>query len=107
METKYTKGEWKLNNDFAKNLKDDVLWFGIKSKNGKTIAEVKGKHYGIKNSEAEANAKLIAAVPKMHKCLWGIVTNSDLDVDSEGRVVIRISKNQWNEIVETNQKATE
>lgn len=62
METKHTKGEWKIGNSFAELCTD------INSDNGKRICEV--KHYkSIVNDstykEGLANAKLIAQSPEL------------------------------------------
>ncbi len=71
MKTKHTPGPWKITDPFDNNTKRaSVYWKCIKDQSGITLAEVKGRHYGTKNTIAEANAKLIAAAPEMLNNLY-------------------------------------
>ena len=64
METKHTKGEWKKDIHPFYYYKDDVR-FAIYNETNGTIAACFGKT----GEEAEANAKLIAAAPKLLEAL--------------------------------------
>jgi len=80
--TKHTKGEWKITTLMAKDKRLKCFWYSIQNVTGATIADVKGRHCGIKNTEAEANAKLIASAPEMLEILQavlltGVVYNRD------------------------------
>jgi len=65
MKTQHTKGEWSLDFSMAEKKSNEIYWIYINSDKGKHIAEVKGKHCEIENSECDANAKLIAAAPEL------------------------------------------
>jgi hypothetical protein len=71
METKHTKGEWKLNYSFSKAVEneDNCQWVSIYSESNNLMAEIKGQHYGIPEYEMHANAKLMAAAPDLLKAL--------------------------------------
>ena len=70
METKHTKGEWKLDYSYAvPEVTEDCQWVEIHSESNNLMAEIKGQHRGITNSEMHANAKLIAAAPDLLKAL--------------------------------------
>jgi hypothetical protein len=69
METKHTSGPWIINDHMAKDKRVNCFWYKIQDDSGNTIAEVKGRHCGINNSTAEANAKLIVAGLKMLEAL--------------------------------------
>lgn len=72
METKYTKGDWKLdfsNFSYGKKKGNFASWININDENNNTIVEVKGFHYNINDNECMANAKLIAAVPDLLEAL--------------------------------------
>ena len=61
METKYTEGEWKIDDTYTKDM-EKCYWYNITDSKKRVLAEVKGIHYDINNKECDANAKLIAAV---------------------------------------------
>lgn len=62
---KHTEGEWKQDKSMLGRIgKDACEWIYIKSKD-KTLAEIKGRHYGIGHREMIANAKLIASAPEL------------------------------------------
>jgi hypothetical protein len=75
METKHTKGEWRVDNEYSSGSlsHNDNGYIPISSseKNREWIAEVKGSHVnrGITRIEIEANAKLIAAAPDLLEAL--------------------------------------
>ena len=69
---KHTKGEWKITTLMAGNKRLKCFWYSIQNVTGATIADVKGRHCGIKNTEAEANTKLIAAAPGLLKLLLDV-----------------------------------
>lgn len=86
METKYTKGEWKLTNNPAelidKNLYQDKVYDEENNLLAKTYAE--------NAVEAEANAKLIAAAPELLKQIKDMY---DL-VEMMG---VKMLSEEWNE----------
>jgi hypothetical protein len=92
MGTKFTKGEWKIND------------INIVAENGETICQVYDgfpTHISKMNMEiVEANAKLIAAAPEMIKLLVKI-SNSQVD----GSYIL--AADWWKELKETIKKATE
>ena len=67
METQHTKGEWLIDNIMAEEKRKHTFWYYINDDLGNHIAEVKGRHCGIKNTIADANAKLIVVAPEMLK----------------------------------------
>lgn len=68
MKAKHTPGPWTINDSMAKDGRKSCLWYYIYAE-GKTVAEVKGRHCKIKNSTALSNAKLIAAAPELLEAL--------------------------------------
>jgi len=72
METKFTKGEWVI---YLKSVEYDGyanLWFCVLTNSEGVIIQ---KIYGRTKEEAEANAKLIAAAPKMYEELDSLVSS--------------------------------
>ncbi len=68
-EFKGTKGKWDKIHTMGNNQDKDCFYKIIKNSKGLTIAEAKGVHYGIKNEECIANAKLISCAPEMLEML--------------------------------------
>lgn len=65
MEFKGTKTKWNKICTFGNKQDRDCFYKTIKDENNKTIAEVKGIHYGISNEECIYNAQLISKAPEM------------------------------------------
>jgi hypothetical protein len=65
MKNLFTEGEWKIDDVMAGDKRKSVLWYIIEDNKGNHMVEVKGRHCNIKNSTAEANAKLIVAAPNL------------------------------------------
>ena len=72
MKTKHTPGPWTIDDRMAKNKRKSVLWYIIANADHRNIAEVKGRHCGILNTTAEANAKVMAAGLEMLEALEAI-----------------------------------
>lgn len=89
METKHTEGIWLKDMIHSKGK---VAWIKITDEHGNTIAEVKGGHCGIPNRKMNANAKLMITSPDL---LTGLRFIQDemkgAGLDSEGRIVLRIT----------------
>ena len=97
MEAKFTKGEWKIDNNILTNE------YGAKeiSINCEGLLNIISVWCSglISNEEAEANAKLIAAAPVMYEALAIIRSMCDRNVDKENII--------WHKVTEALQKATE
>jgi hypothetical protein len=66
METKHTKGEWVIKNQIAEYDGYSNMWYvAICLESDRILQRI----YGATKSEAEANAKLMAAAPIMLKAL--------------------------------------
>jgi len=96
METKFTKGGWTIKNPIAEYDSYSNMWFVvIWSESDRIIQRI----YGSTKSEAEANAKLIAAAPDLLKELvqlrkwvcalkdWAGGTSLDPDIESVDAVI--------------------
>lgn len=102
METKFTKGEWILNranieivseNDCSKNGGIDIIaqcFCGFDADNT--------------SDEAIANAKLIAAAPKLFDALYNIASGTPPATEREAFIFVEIAKNVAEEALK---KATE
>jgi len=77
MEFKGTKGSWNKTKTIGKKTDKDAFWKNIISKDGNTICEVKGVHYGIPNNETIFNAKLISFAPEMLDMLKELLMDLD------------------------------
>ena len=89
MNTKHTQGEWTLN---AKNRSDMRITNGEK---GFVIAEVTSDgiaHFLGNQAEAEANAKLIAASPKLLGALITAYSFMITNKEYQGRQVLETIK---------------
>lgn len=68
METKFTKGEWKILSEYFDENGGGFYNIGVEGPGW--IAEAMGTHVGPKNTiECYANAKLICAAPDMYAIL--------------------------------------
>ena len=72
MKTKHTPGPWTIDDRMAKDKNALTFWYSIRGDSNKTIAEVKGIHYGINNETAEANVKLMSEAPEMLDALFNL-----------------------------------
>ena len=83
MKTQHTPGPWYTNGDF--------VWFKDPTTcDGATVAvamETVTPNSGIGRDEMHANARLIAAVPKLLAAIEGIIRQHDEDTDNYSEVM--------------------
>jgi hypothetical protein len=96
-EFKGTKEGWDKCS-FQGEVNDDVFYICIGDVMTKMISEVKGQHYGVNNTEAVYNAKLISKAPEM---LSALITTLEELRD------IGVLKNQCDYIEQLIKEATE
>lgn len=83
METKHTKGEWEITDDYAFTNGIGSIQIGVKNTQDpfyrRWIADAKSSHVnlGMPNDEWLANAKLIAAAPDLLNALLVMLDSSN------------------------------
>ena len=92
---KHTQGTWEMDLDYSIPNHSKTQWIEIEC-NGKLLAEVKGQHHNVSDSEMHGNAKLMTAAPDMLNALMRLI-NEDFSENPDGK---------FNLIWETIQKAT-
>lgn len=78
METKHTKGEWEVTNQYPNGLSSLAEHIEIKSEQWSIAAVFTD---GESKEEAEANAKLIAAAPELLEALICMMKANPMFVD--------------------------
>ena len=89
METKFTKGEWKISKG-EYGLYDHII-----DEKGCFIAEVKSYDIGRKypsRRERKANSKLIAAAPEMYEALRKILEGTSPATEFEAFIFVDLAK---------------
>jgi len=98
-QTKFTKGELNVDNKFAKiDTNSKAQWVSIRNDKGKLIAEFKGKHCGIPESEMNANAKLFIASPKLYDALFNLYNAVHGDTAENLKIALSDAKHVLNNI---------
>ncbi len=92
MKTKHTTGPWSIDDSMAKDGRKHCLWYYIRDKVLNNLAEVKGRHCGIKNSTAEANAKLISTSPELLESLYNLVNAASGDTIENLKIALADAK---------------
>ena len=83
MESKYTKGEWKLDSTFY-HIENTC----VTDSNGNTIAECHRNAYHKDREIAEANAKRIVTAVNSYDALWGALADlHNLVMQSNDRTI--------------------
>ena len=84
MEAKFTKGEFAIDYTLSKvSANSNVQWISVKNSDYCTIAEFKGQHYGIPESEMHANTKLFFAAPELYYSLCAIIDTLEENISPD------------------------
>lgn len=76
----------------ANGKRPRATWVIIHDKDNRTIVEVKGRHYGIKQMEMRANAKLIIAASELLKSCMSIC-------NADNQFKLKEARNQCKEAI--------